>query len=182
MNPQLSITDHLDEISSLIEKDENITNEASETIEDKKSIVCSNIQEIERQYEQLQNMNLFLKLSIDQNNEDQSKFAKEANKNTKEINELIDGITKRNKNEESKELNRMVDTNVIKDNLFQFYKNKIDQSKLNQIEKRCAFNKFFIDQLEIRKTEFKERHDNEKPYSQDEIIPIQELIVNLNEM
>lgn len=183
MDSQPNITDHLNKISSLIKKkDENIQHKESKNIETKKSNVYSNIQEIERQYKKLQNMNLFLKLSIDQNKKDQSEFATKANDNTKAINDSIKKISANNRNEKPNGLDDMIDTSKIKTNLFQFYQNKIDQSKLNQIEKRSAFNEFFIQQLEIRKEEFKTQHDNEKFYSQDEIIPIQELIVNLNEM
>lgn len=176
--------EHLNLFNAAIENKDDIEKNNSEAILDKEKVVLENIQAIEINYSKLHNMNLLLKASIDQNNNDESQFAKESNKKINEINKLIKDTSKSNENKMPDELKDISEENHIVDMLFEFYNGVIEQSKKDKSTKSPLFNKFFKTELDKRKEEFKEQMEsvNEEFYSFDEIQALNDLIENLVEL
>lgn len=146
----------------------------------KKKTITYNIQAIERQNAKLKNINLLLKKSIDEINDED--FFERSNKNIKTINTHIDKLKKVRVENPNIEVNDILHHEKIEDNLFQFYQNEINRMKIQNIQNGRAFNRFFENETnKIKKYDANQIKD-QKLHTTNEIQLMHDLNFNIMNM
>lgn len=172
----------LENITSFINDNKKGSSEDQEDkqVLKKKKTITYNIQAIERQNAKLKNINLLLKKSIDEINDED--FFERSNKNIKTINTHIDKLKKVRVENPNIEVNDILHHEKIEDNLFQFYQNEINRMKIQNIQNGRAFNRFFENETNKIKKYDSNQIKDQKLHTTNEIQLMHDLNFNIMNM